>query len=464
MRSLVLAIAVALVAGSVALLSGPGAIAAGTWTNVTPAGVNLSTDPGCGNFGTQSVVVDPARPATLYAEFNCQGIWKSTDYGQTWAQNPMNSVAYNCAGGISIGLGAAGGPPKIYEACIRGATGFWSSTDGGTNWTQYNVVPLASGRQDVYPPTVDPYDPSHLLMAGHEQNVIVQSTNGGQNWTNIPMASGMNENGGTAFLWFIDTGSSATTRNTWLYMAQGTGGVVGTWRTSNGGASWQRVESNEHPHGNAQIYQTSPGGALYMAGVYGTQGWGVYRSTDLGQTWTHQGNGSSEAIVFGTPNNVYAAFGWACGFGCNVDPSIQAAPQPGTSWTSVARPSGMGQGPAEAAITFDGSSYIVVTANWGAGLWRYVETPGVGPTATPTPTATLAATPTATPQATSTSTPTPSPTSTPPTATVTALATSTSVPTDTPPPTATPETCYALYIHNGQPQQYTRPLAECINQ
>jgi hypothetical protein len=30
-------------------------------------------------------------------------------------------------------------------------------------------------------------------------------------------------------------------------------------------------------------------------------------------------------------------------------------------------------GPAQAAVVFDGSRYVIVTANWQAGLWRYVE-------------------------------------------------------------------------------------------
>ncbi len=61
----------------------------GTWINVTPAGVDL-TDNLCGNGGTQSVEADPSNPSNLYAEFNCQGIWKSTDYGATWS-GPINT-------------------------------------------------------------------------------------------------------------------------------------------------------------------------------------------------------------------------------------------------------------------------------------------------------------------------------------------------------------------------------------
>jgi hypothetical protein len=30
-------------------------------------------------------------------------------------------------------------------------------------------------------------------------------------------------------------------------------------------------------------------------------------------------------------------------------------------------------GPTAAAVVFDGQRYVVITANWLAGLWRYVE-------------------------------------------------------------------------------------------
>ena len=36
-------------------------------------------------------------------------------------------------------------------------------------------------------------------------------------------------------------------------------------------------------------------------------------------------------------------------------------------------PAEMRQGAAQAAVTSDGTHGVIVTANWGAGLWRYVE-------------------------------------------------------------------------------------------
>jgi hypothetical protein len=435
--------------------NGPGP--SGQWVNVTPGNVNLTSALDCGNFGAQTVVVDPARPSNLYAEFNCQGIWRSTDYGQTW-EGPINTgtngaIAGDCAGGIAIAPGSTGSPPILYQSCIRGAaTGFWRSQDGGVSWTKYNVGPGGT-RQDWYPPSVDPSDANHLIMAAHEQNLLTQSTDGGQTWSAIPMASGMNENGGTAFVFFINTGNATATRSTWLYMAQGTGGVVGTWRTSSAGATWTRVDSNEHPHGDAQIYQPDAGGVVYMAGVYSAGGWGVERSTDYGQTWTHVGPSTSEALVFGTPNGVYSQYGWACGIGCTVATDAVSAAQPGTSgWLSRSMPVSMAQGPGEAAVVYNGTQYVILTANWASGLWRYVEPNSGAPNAAPTATSVPA--PANTPTALPTSTPVSRPTNTP-----TTLPTATAVPGTSSAGYASSATVSPSSLNRGQSEAITASVA-----
>ena len=158
-------------------------------------------------------------------------MWKSTDYGLTWT-GPINTgsgaAGARGAGGLAIAAGPAGQPPILYLATIRasagGGEGFWKSIDGGVSWTTYNVAPGGS-RQDVYPPSVDPSDGNHLIMAAHELNGLYQSIDGGRTWTSIPMNPGMNQNGGTAALFFINTGNPSTTRSTFLYLAQGSGTV-----------------------------------------------------------------------------------------------------------------------------------------------------------------------------------------------------------------------------------------------
>jgi hypothetical protein len=80
-----------------------------------------------------------------------------------------------------------------------------------------------------------------------------------------------------------------------------------------------------------------------------------------------------QAAVFGTPKRVYAMYVCACD-GCKLDPALQSAPQPGISRRArMSTPPEMAIGPAQAATVFDGTHYIVLTANWRGGLWRFVE-------------------------------------------------------------------------------------------
>jgi hypothetical protein len=214
-------------------------------------------------------------------------------------------------------------------------------------------------------------------MAGHEDDVLVQSTDGGETWTTIPVDAGMTQpssSASTVGISFIDTGDASTTRSTWLWVGPQTGGNLGTWRTIDGGTSWTQVDKNEHPHAFIEPYQPDTSGVLYMAGAYSALGWGVLRSTDYGQTWTHVGAQGNETIVFGTNRFVYAMYGWAAGPGQSVPPALQVAAQPGTgTWTMPATPGSMLQGPTFAIVTNDGTYDIIVTANFNSGLWRYVE-------------------------------------------------------------------------------------------
>src|SRR4051794_35740264 len=113
------------------------------------------------------------------------------------------------------------------------------------------------------------------------------------------MEAGMKEKGGTGSLFFFKTGDPKTTHGPWIWSAQAETSGIGTWRTTDGGKQWVRVDGNEHMHGAMQIYQPDTSGLVYMAGVYSQKGWGVLRSADFGQTWTHVGPAGPQTTIFG---------------------------------------------------------------------------------------------------------------------------------------------------------------------
>jgi hypothetical protein len=344
----------------------------GEWENVTPASINL--DSGGDNFGVQDVLADPARPSDLYTFVCHQGVFKSTDFGINWTKVNTGTNGAMIDSGKPWGEGIDSNrcrdpktPPTLYSAGSQG--GFWKSADGGVNWKKTDLPDDGKPRpQDDYDVDVDPYDGKHIIVGFHEEGGLVESYDAGETFKPITMDAGMS-GGASWYGFFVDTGNPATTAKTWLLITQATGGIVGTWRTSDGGGKWSRVESNEHGHGQSQIYQAN--GIVYMAGVYGTKGWGVYRSADFGATFTHVGNNVALAVVYGTPKNIYGQLSGATQ-GTADQSQDERAPAPGTSWTTWSL-NVMKNGPKRAAVTFDGMHYVIVGGNWNAGIWRYVE-------------------------------------------------------------------------------------------
>jgi hypothetical protein len=60
---------------------------------------------------------------------------------------------------------------------------------------------------------------------------------------------------------------------------------------------------------------------------------------------------------------------------CDIDPSWESAPLPGTTWNYAAVPAAItaGSGPNSVVVTNNGNHEIFVAAMWNTGIWRYVE-------------------------------------------------------------------------------------------
>jgi len=295
----------------------------GVWTNVTPAGMDpRDLAPTANAFGPGAIVADPAHPTDLYVGGSKSGLWKSTDYGNTW--KALSKDVPDAARGVTIAV-AGTSPATVWGA---GYNDIWKSTDGGLTFTQTKLS------VSLYSFQVDPNDPTHLISGLHEADGVYESTDGGTSWKNVS-GPGFPSGGVSWYPFFVKTAAPATSRTTWFAIAQNGASAI---MTSDAGAHWAiptGLNGLNHPHGNAQMFQS--GNSLFVGGV-GGPGQGVYRSTDLGTSWARVDSGMKpEAVVWGSAKNVYAMYAWACA-NCDLGTNFEIAALPGTTWTATATP------------------------------------------------------------------------------------------------------------------------------
>jgi hypothetical protein len=341
----------------------------GVWEEVTPANADPALFTGPSGFGMGSIVTDPARPTDLYVG-GYGSIWKSTDYGLTWSKlNSNPNPPYLPLGHVLAVAGTT--PATLWMANVNGAQHVFKSTDGGLNFMLTGAIPEQPDAASLYSIVVDPNDPTHLITGLHEQDKVLESTDGGATWKFVS-GGGWPAGGKSWFPFFINTGDAVTTSKTWFAIAQD--GASATM-TSDAGQTWatpKGIEGLKHPHGDTGFYQS--GKTLVAIGIGATSGDGVYRSTDLGVNWTRIAQGSG-GVVWGSAKNLYAMWGWACA-SCGLKeggPVYQTSPQPGDQWAMGSVPDGLTWGPNSVATTSDGTHAIFVGSMWATGLWRYVE-------------------------------------------------------------------------------------------
>jgi photosystem II stability/assembly factor-like uncharacterized protein len=328
----------------------------GVWVNVTPSGMNpADLRPAKDSFGPGSIVGDPARPSDLYVGGSKSGLWKSTDYGNTWTR--INTQIPDVPRGLVIAV-AGTTPATVWSV---GYNNIFKSVDGGVTFKETKLT------VSLYSLQVDPNDFNHLISGLHEADGVYESIDGGASWQKVT-GPGF-PSGGVSWYPFFIKSTPEVTRRTWFAIAQG--GATPAL-TSDRGATWTTpagLRGLQHPHGNAQIHQA--GSTLFVGGLAGP-GQGIYRSTDLGVNWSRVDGQMPQAMIWGTAKNVYAMYAWACS-NCNLGTNFLTAPLPGDTWSKGTAPPALVIGPNSLVVTNDGNHNVFVGLMWDQGLWRYVE-------------------------------------------------------------------------------------------
>lgn len=237
------------------------------------------------------------QPNIYYFGAVAGGVWKTTDGGLTWSpifdKEPVSSI-----GSIAV---APSDPNVIYvgtgEACIRGdisfGNGVYKSLDAGKTWTH---VGLDDTRQ-IGRVIVDPRNPGVVFVAalGHafgpnKDRGVFRSTDGGKTWQNVLFKD---DKTGAVDITFDPNNSHIlyaslwqALRTPWSFESGGPGS--GLYKSSDDGATWQKIEAHGWPEGvlgRIGVAVSPADSSRVYALVEASEG-GLYSSADAGATWT----------------------------------------------------------------------------------------------------------------------------------------------------------------------------------
>src|SRR5713226_7933994 len=132
------------------------------------------------------------QPNVFYIGVNNGGVWKTTDYGQTWTpifdEQPTQSI-----GGVAV---APSDPNILYVGSGEGlqrpdlsvGDGIYKSIDAGRTWQHLG---LRNARQ-IGAVLIDPLNPDRVFVAalGHpyganDERGVFRSTDGGRSWQKV---------------------------------------------------------------------------------------------------------------------------------------------------------------------------------------------------------------------------------------------------------------------------------------
>jgi photosystem II stability/assembly factor-like uncharacterized protein len=230
---------------------------------------------------------------------NNGGVWKTTDYGQTW-QPIFDDQPTGSIGAVAV---APSQPATIYVGSGEGlrrpdlstGDGIYKTTDSGRTWQHLGL----RDAQQISAIIVDPVDPNRVFVAalGHpygpnEERGVFRSIDGGVNWQKVLYK---NPDTGAIDLAFDPSNAKtvyaamwASRRPPWTTSGAYNAAGGGLFKSTDGGNSWHELTQGLPSAPNLgrigiAIAPTDPT-RIYAVVDSHTAG-GVYRSDDAGSSW-----------------------------------------------------------------------------------------------------------------------------------------------------------------------------------
>ncbi len=237
-----------------------------------------------------------SQPNVFYFGGTGSSIWKTTDAGNTWTP-VADKLSVSSIGSIAVAETDAN---IVYagtgETCIRGnishGDGVYKSTDAGATWTNIGLKDTRHiGRVIVHPKNADIV---FVAALGHAygpnaERGVFRSMDGGKTWEKVLYKD---EKTGAIDIAFAPTNPSIlfaalweANRTPWGATSGGPGS--GLYKSSDGGATWKKLEGNGLPKGVLGRIGVSASGAdaNRVYAVIEAEDGGLFRSDDGGTNW-----------------------------------------------------------------------------------------------------------------------------------------------------------------------------------
>src|SRR6266545_5004238 len=244
-----------------------------------------------------SVAGVPGDPNTYYLGSASGGVWKSTDGGQVFVpifdDQPVAAigtiaVAASDPNSVWVGTGESW---VVRDSDVMG-DGVYVSKDAGKTWK--NMGLKETGR--ISRVIIHPQDPNIVyvcatgrLTGPQEERGVWKTTDGGANWNRVLFVDG---NTGCSGLSMdakdpniLLAGTWQAEQHTWVERSGGPGS--GVYLTKDGGAKWTKLTAGlpKPPFGKTDV-QIAPSNSSRMYALIQTANQGsVWRSDDAGATW-----------------------------------------------------------------------------------------------------------------------------------------------------------------------------------
>jgi uncharacterized repeat protein (TIGR02543 family) len=232
-------------------------------------------------------------------------IFKTVDSGLTWTKiSSINQIIF----GIAID------PLNSNTIYVPAFSGIYKSLDGGKNWQFYWFCSgfEYSGWEGKI--AINPTNRNILYLAGqcresgYSGMAMLKSVDGGENWTGIKLTPASQNAYGYACSVAIDPSSTDTLYAGGFYY-DGSKNLGKLYKTTDGGQNWTDITGSIM--GYIESIVIDPTNPLK---VYVGTGYGIYRSSDGGQTWqVNSGYASAYALAIDpSDHNILYAGGNEC--------------------------------------------------------------------------------------------------------------------------------------------------------